>query len=61
MKYVATIYIGPGSSAQSFDKISDAKQWLDAQNNNLEYATKIEEVDDKWNVVDWFWYTEAAK
>ena len=61
MKYIGTIYMDASSSARSFDTPRDAEHWLDEQNNNLEYATKVDIVDDKWNVVDSYWYTEAAQ
>lgn len=61
MRYLATIKLGTDSSSQTFNVIGDAKDWLDSQNNNLEHTTIISELDDKWNVVDWFYYTEGAE
>lgn len=61
MKFLATIKFGEDSSSQTFDTIRKAKNWLDSQNNNLEHTTIISELDNKWNVVDWFYYTEGAE
>ena len=61
MKYIATIKFGENSSSMSFNNIGAAKDWLDSQNNNGEHTATISEVDDKWNVVDWFYYTKGEE
>lgn len=61
MKYLATIKFGKESNAQSFDTIKDAEFWLDSQNNNAEHTTIIAQVDDKWIVQDWFYYTKGIE
>lgn len=61
IRYLATInYSLTDSYSKSFDSIKEAKDWLDSKNNNLEYTTKISEVDDGWRVVDWFYYTKGV-
>ena len=61
MRYLATIKLGKESSSQTFSDIHSAKEWLDNQNNNLEHTTIISEVNDKWQIVDWFYYTEGVE
>lgn len=61
MKYLATIKLGQDSSSKTFDTIKQAKDWLDSQNNNLEHATIISELDEKWHITDWFYYTEGVE
>lgn len=61
MKFLATIKFGEDSSSQTFNTIGEAKDWLDSQNNNLEHTTIISELDNNWNVVDWFYYTEGIE
>ena len=61
IKYLATIKLGADSSSQTFNTIHECKTWLDSQNNNLEHTTIISELDDKWNVIDWFYYTEGLE
>ena len=61
MKYLATIKFGEDSHTQSCNTIKEAKDWLDSQNNNAEHTTIISEVDENWNIVDWFYYTEGAE
>lgn len=61
MKYIATIIMPSGRISNTFSTVRQAKQWLDSQNNNREYTTIIGEIDNNNMVVDWFFYTEAAK
>lgn len=61
MKYLATIKYGTDSHSQSFNNVKAAKEWLDSQNNNEEHTTVIAEMDDKWNVKDWFYYTKGVE
>ena len=62
MHYLATIrYNHTDSFCQSFDTEKEAKEWLDSRNNNLEHPTTITKLDDKWNTVESFCYTEGSK
>ena len=61
MKYIATIIMPSGRISNTFSTVCQAKQWLDSQNNNREYTTIVGEIDNDNMVVDWFFYTEAAK
>ena len=61
MKYLATIKFGEDASAQTFDDIKSAKNWLDSQNNNLEHTTTIAELNEEWIIVDWFYYTIGSE
>ena len=61
MKYIATIIMPSGRISNTFSTVRQAEQWLDSQNNNREYTTIIGEIDNNNMVVDWFFYTEAAK
>lgn len=61
MKYIAQIKLGTDSFSRSFESVKEAKSWLDSENNNIEHTTTISEVDDKWNVVDWFVYTQGTE
>lgn len=61
MRYVATVIMPAGRISDTFPTVGQAEQWLDSQNNNYEYTTVIGEIDDNNMVVDWFFYTEAAR
>lgn len=61
MKYVATIITPTGRLSDSFPTVVQAEQWLDLQNKNQAYTTIVNEVDDNNMIVDWFYYTEAAR
>jgi hypothetical protein len=61
MKYLATIKLGEDSFSKSFDAEQDAQNWLDEQNNNLEHTTKIDIMDNKWNLIDSYMYTEGVQ
>lgn len=61
MKYLATIKKYYDSTSMMFTSIAKAEQWLDENNNNLEYTAIIEEFDDNWQKVGGFVYTEAKK
>ena len=59
-RYLATIkYSHTDNYSRTFDDVGSAKSWLDAHNHNAEYTTIITEMDEKWNVIDWFYYTES--
>jgi len=60
MKYLATIEFGQESSSKSFDNHKEAQMWLDTQNNNGMYKTRIDIMNDKWIVMDSYIYTEGA-
>ncbi len=57
MKYNAIITIGV-DLAKAFEKIEEAEQWLDSMNDDLKYASVIQELDDHGHVIDSFNYTE---
>lgn len=60
MKYLATIEFSYlDSYSQSFDTIKEAKDWLDSKNYKSQYTTIISELDDKWQKLDWFYYTKG--
>ena len=61
MRYVATVIMPTGRISDTFPTVGQAEQWLDSQNDNYEYTTVIGEIDDNNMVVDWFFYTEAAR
>ena len=61
MKYMATILFPHGRLSDVFPTVGDAEQWLDSQNNNAEYTTIIDELDENGKVVDGFFYTRAAE
>ena len=61
MRYLATIKLGTDSSSKTFSTIKEAKDWLDSQNNNLEHTTIISELDDRWRITDWFYYTDGVE
>lgn len=61
MRYMATILLPHGRLSEVFLTVGDAEQWLDSQNNNAEYTTIIDELDENGNVVDGFFYTRAVK
>ena len=61
MRYMATILFPHGRMSNVFLTVGDAEQWLDSQNNNAEYTTIIDELDENGKVVDGFFYTRAAE
>lgn len=61
MKYKATIIYPMYRISEVFPTVSKAEQWLDSQNNNIEYTTTIAELNDNGEIVDWFYYTEAKR
>lgn len=60
MAYKATIVFPAYKVSKECQTIAQAEQWLDSANNNHEHTTIIQEVVND-EVVDWFYYTEAAK
>ena len=61
MKYLATIFEPAGQLSEFFNTIQEAAEWLDSRNNNLEYTTMIDTVDDAGRKIDGFFYTKEAK
>lgn len=61
MNYVAIVIMPSGRLRKTFPTLSQAEQWLDANNNNCEYSTIIGEVDKDGYIKDSFFYTVAAK
>ena len=61
MKYLATIKGNHTSSSMLFTKLSDAEQWIDANNNNMENTSMIETFDDDWQKLDGFIYTKEKE
>ena len=61
MKYLATVLMGIETYSKSFDKVKDAMQWLDQNNNHGELTTIIDEYNDKWQKVDGFFYTRSKE
>ena len=47
MKYVATVEYADGSKSMSFKKLNDAENWLDSENNNLEYGDAVPQYKGK--------------
>ena len=60
MTYKAIIMLPNGNLSKEFSTVMQAEQWLDSVNNNFEHTTIVQEVNNNM-VVDWFYYTEAAK
>ena len=61
MKYIAQIIMPSGRLSERFSTIGQAEDWLNSENNNHQYTTIIGELDDNDMIVDWFFYTVAAK
>ena len=61
MKYKASIMLPVGTLSQTFNTIKEAREWLDARNNNLEYTTTISELGENGLPVDWYFYTKGAE
>lgn len=60
MIYLATINFANSKSSRTFQTCAEAMRWLDAQNNNHECTTYIEEYDENWQKKGGFIYTEAV-
>ena len=41
-----------------FNTIAEAEKWVKSNNNNLEFKSKIEELDNYGNVIDWYMFSE---
>lgn len=41
-----------------FNTIAEAEEWVKRNNNNLEFKSKIEELDNYGNVIDWYMFSE---
>ena len=61
MIYKATIIKNGTARARLFSTMSEAAQWLDSENNNLEATTTIETYDEAGQKTDGFFYTEKTK
>ena len=61
MIYKATIIINGSKFAKEFNTLSEAAQWLDSENNNLEATTLIETYDEAGRKKDGFFYSEKRK
>ena len=59
--YKATIFFNPGKLSKEVNSISAAASWIDCNNRNYEYTSIIQEMDDKNNVLDWYYYTEGVR
>lgn len=55
--YRAVISYGCDTISETFRTISDAEHWIDSNNNNYEYISYIQELDQDYKVRDWFYYT----
>ena len=61
MKYRATIIIGGNRISKDFSTTTEAAQWLDSENNNLDATTMIETFNEAGDKTDGFFYTEKPK
>ena len=61
MTYLATIKYPHTTHSMLFKSITEAEQWLDSKNNNMQYTTLIEEFNERWEKVSGFFYTEAKR
>lgn len=61
MIYKATIIINGSKFSKEFNTLSEAAQWLDSENNNLEATTLIETYDEAGRKKDGFFYSEKRK
>lgn len=61
MRYKAVILLGSNKLTNMFNTVGSAEQWIDSNNNNHDYTSYIQEIDNLGNVVDWFYYTEVRR
>ena len=59
--YIAIVIMPTHRLQKRFPTMSQAEQWLDANNNNHQYSTIIGIADETDHMVDSFFYTVAAK
>jgi hypothetical protein len=57
MRYKATIILDAAAVTKSFLSMEEAENWIDSENNNEQYTSYIQTVDQSGNVLDWFYYT----
>lgn len=57
--YRGIIYLNEPVRSPDYKTIKEVQNWIDAQNNNHEYKSIVEEVDKDGNMVDWYYYTEG--
>ena len=58
MHYKATIYFDNGPISRIFPTTAEAARWLDSENNNLEYTTTIERINEDGHLTGGIVYTE---
>ena len=61
MRYKAVIVFASHKLTNVFNTVGAAEQWIDNNNNNHDYTSYIQEIDNSGNVVDWFYYTEVRR
>ena len=61
MKYLATFDPTGLKISNVFNTLFEAEEWLDSMNNNLEYTTMIDIIDEDGHKKDGFFYTMAAR
>ena len=59
MHYVATVKLEQDSYSMSFNTEKQAQDWLDSQNNNLNYKTIITKYDKNWKEIESIEYTKG--
>lgn len=60
MKYQAVFDLRGLRLAEMFDTESEAQSWLDSQNNNADYMTEVNFIDNNGHLVDGYIYTLGA-
>lgn len=57
MKYRAVVRLGSNVISQCFPTVGEAEQWIASENNNLEYVSYVQELNENNEVIDWFYYS----
>ena len=60
MKFLATFDPHGLDLQERFDTEEEAQEWLDSYNNNADYMTVIDFLDENGKVTDGYIYTEGA-
>lgn len=59
-QFRAILDLPSGRQSMYFHTIGAAEIWIDSNNNNLEYTSIIEELNEAGQVVDWYYHTKRG-
>jgi len=51
-KYKAVIHLGSNKISKLFSTVGEAEQWINTENNNFEYTSYIQELNENNEIVN---------